>query len=144
MGCSDPIEKLEDEMMKMKMARIELQMQRYNQLKLLKNIDGIDVTTPVIPDYIDPQFLKDQLIKNVCSSTTLNKVMIPNLKTKKDRSKSFAIKRKTIANIKKPNLINNIDNLINNNNDKNNHINTNLIIKKEKKRQSCKSKTIKV
>jgi len=144
MGCSDPREKLEDEMMKMKMARIELQMQRYNQLKLLKNIDGIDVTTPVIPDYIDPQFLKDQLIKNVCSSTTLNKVMIPNLKTKKDRSKSFAIKRKTIANIKKPNLINNIDNLINNNNDKNNHINTNLIIKKEKKRQSYKSKTIKV
>ena len=125
MGCSDPREKLEDEMMKMKMARIELQMQRYNQLKLLKDIDGQEVTTPVIPDYIDQQFLKDQLFKNRDSSTTLNKVMIPNVKTKKGRSKSFAIKRKTIktisninnnTNLINDNLINNNDSLINKNN----------------------------
>ena len=32
MGCGNPKEKVEDEMMKMKMARIELQMERHKQL----------------------------------------------------------------------------------------------------------------
>ena len=35
MGCGNPQEKLEDEMLNLKIARIELQMERYNQMKLL-------------------------------------------------------------------------------------------------------------
>ena len=40
MGCENTKEKIEDQMMKIKMARIDLQMERMNQLELLKSIDG--------------------------------------------------------------------------------------------------------
>ena len=53
MGCVDPKEKIENEMIKMKMERSEIQMERQNQLKLLKEIDGFDIKIQKIPDYID-------------------------------------------------------------------------------------------
>ena len=40
MGCGDTKEKLEDQMMKMKMSRIELQMERMKALQALKEMDG--------------------------------------------------------------------------------------------------------
>ena len=36
MGCSDPQEKLENEIMKMNMDKIEIQMERYRQMKILE------------------------------------------------------------------------------------------------------------
>ena len=91
MGCGNPKEKVEDEMMKMKMARIELQMERHKQLQLLKKIDGCDMKTPNIPDYIDQKFLNNLLIKKKNSESIVDVNDIPR-RTK--RSKSFAIKRK--------------------------------------------------
>ena len=91
MGCGNPKEKVEDEMMKMKMARIELQMERHKQLQLLKKIDGCDMKTPSIPDYIDQNFLNDYISKKRNSESIININDIPR-RTK--RSKSFAIKRK--------------------------------------------------
>ena len=91
MGCGNPKEKVEDEMMKMKMARIELQMERHKQLQLLKKIDGCDMKTPSIPDYIDQNFLNDYISKKRNSEGIININDIPR-RTK--RSKSFAIKRK--------------------------------------------------
>ena len=43
MGCGNPKVKVENEMMKMKMERIELQMERYKQLQKLKEIDGYEI-----------------------------------------------------------------------------------------------------
>ena len=43
MGCGDAKEKIENEMVKMKMERVEIQMERQKQLKLLKDIDGTDI-----------------------------------------------------------------------------------------------------
>ena len=40
-------------MVKMKMERVEIQMERQKQLKLLKDIDGTDIKVKKIPDYID-------------------------------------------------------------------------------------------
>ena len=53
MGCGDAKEKIENEMVKMKMERIEIQMERQKQLKLLKEIDGTEINIKKIPDYID-------------------------------------------------------------------------------------------
>ena len=96
MGCGNPKEKVEDEMMKMKMARIELQMERHKQLQLLKKIDGCDMKTPNIPDYIDQNFLNDYISKKRNSESIININDIPK-RTK--RSKSFAIKRKLQNNV---------------------------------------------
>ena len=53
MGCGDAKEKIENEMVKMKMERVEIQMERQKQLKLLKDIDGTEINVKKIPDYID-------------------------------------------------------------------------------------------
>ena len=53
MGCGDAKEKIENVMVKMKMERVEIQMERQKQLKLLKDIDGINIKVKTIPDYID-------------------------------------------------------------------------------------------
>ncbi len=60
MGCGDTREKLEIQMVKMKMARVEVQMERQNQLKLLKDIDGCEYKFKEIPDYIDKEHIASQ------------------------------------------------------------------------------------
>ena len=70
MGCGNSKEKVEDEMMKMKMKRIELQMERYNQLQLLKEIDGSEIKPPVIPDYLDPKYINNNNNNNIKPSLT--------------------------------------------------------------------------
>ena len=94
MGCGNPKEKLEDEMMKLKISRIEIQMERYNQLQLLKGINGGELKTPKIPDYIDQKFLNNYFIKrNHLSSSDINKE--PTIRRRPRKSKSFAIKKKS-------------------------------------------------
>ena len=119
MGCGDPKEKLEDELMKLKMARIELQMERYNQLKLLKDIDGKEVKTAKIPDYIDQKFLKDYFLKRQNSSLTTHRDISINTGRKQKRSKTCNIK-KNINEDKK------------------------VLIKLKKRRSICKRKTLKL
>ena len=96
MGCGNPKEKLEDEMMKIKMSRIEIQMERYNQLQLLKSMNGGQIKTPTIPDYIDQKFLKNYLDKNKPSSLrNTSKEGTINRRPKRSKStKSFVNKKK--------------------------------------------------
>ena len=94
MGCGNPKEKIEDEMMKLKISRIEVQMERYNQLQLLKGINGGNFKTQKIPDYIDQKFLNNYFIRrNHLSSKDISKE--PTMRRRPRKSKSFAIKRKT-------------------------------------------------
>ena len=60
MGCGNPKEKVENEMIKMKMQRIQIQMERQNQLKLLRDIDGKELKFQKIPDYIDESCCENQ------------------------------------------------------------------------------------
>ena len=87
MGCGNPQEKLEDEMLNLKIARIELQMERYNQIQLLKEKQGTKVNTSTIPDYIDPKFLNNQIRRNSTSIKEVNNLQI------KRRSRSFKTNR---------------------------------------------------
>lgn len=56
MGCSSAREKLENEMMNMQIRRLEIQMEKYNQMQELSKIEKRKVRSSFIPDYIDPKF----------------------------------------------------------------------------------------
>ena len=90
MGCGNSREKIEDQMMKLKMSRIEVQMERYNNLEKLKSMDGRQRKAPLIPDYIDQNFINNYYLKKL--NSTSNEV---TLRHRPRRSKSFAVKRKT-------------------------------------------------
>ena len=116
MGCGDTKEKLEDQMMKMKMSRIELQMERMKALQALKEMDGKEMKRPIIPDYIDQQFLQEQILKRQNSSSTLNQDMSPirplgprrsSLMPKRNKStRSLFLKRKSIKEVEHGNTDN--------------------------------------
>ena len=80
MGCGSAREKLENEMIMMKLERIGIQMERQNQMQMLEKIDGKKMKVPKIPDYIDTKNFRKKLSKK-------------SLKMKK-RSKSFNLRKK--------------------------------------------------
>ena len=121
MGCGNPKEKVEDEMMKMKMKRIELQMERYNQLQLLKEIDGSEIKPPVIPDYLDPKYTNN----NNCIKPSLTGVKNTNAKTRRRPGRSKSTKIFGLA--QKKTKIFNMD-------EENKESKENLSIRKSKKR----------
>ena len=95
MGCGTAREKLENEMVLMKLQRIGIQMERQNQVKILEGIDGRKIKVPNIPDYIDSKFIKQIIIKNTPSDkigkgvpNSINKCNI------KKRNKSSYLRKK--------------------------------------------------
>ena len=52
MGCEELREKIEDEMIAIKLERVGIQIERKKQIKLLEEIDGRRIKEPKIPDYI--------------------------------------------------------------------------------------------
>ena len=102
MGCGDAKEKIENEMVKMKMERIEVQMERQKQLKLLKDIDGYEIKAPNIPDYID---LNNNLNQNQETKTT-KKIETDLAKRKMSTSKLKIRKSKSMKNVKSKSTLN--------------------------------------
>ena len=94
MGCHEGKEKLEDEIMKAKLERYQIQMERINQLKLLEELGGKPIKPPTIPDYIAPN-IKNEIKnekKNITSSLTSKKKLPIRVKPK--RSKSNVVRKK--------------------------------------------------
>ena len=52
MGRGNAKEKIENEMIAMKMERTKIQMERRNNIKLLEDIDKRKIIEPSIPDYL--------------------------------------------------------------------------------------------
>ena len=100
MGCGNSKEKIEDEIMKAKLERINLHMERMKQIKALENIEGHPIKCPIIPDYIADDFIlnqnKNQKEENNDPSNNLN---INNSRKKSKRCKSN-IGKKTDSNEK--------------------------------------------
>ena len=102
MGCTTPKEKIEDQMMQIKMLRIEIQMERENKVNQLSQMDGRKITYQHIPDYIDPEFAKknnflygngNDIIEKMSKETNENNNIGNSGKIKK-RSKSKRQKKK--------------------------------------------------
>ena len=99
MGCGNSKEKLEDEMIKLKFQRAQIQMERKNQIKILEGIERKKITEPIIPDFIS--FQKEKPAKKILTETKENKSVDKkekkNKKEKDDnkkRSKSVKTKNK--------------------------------------------------
>ena len=60
MGCTGEKEKLEDQMMMVKLKRMEIQMEKEKELKKLSEMEGKPVQRGIVPDYIDPIFAKEK------------------------------------------------------------------------------------
>ena len=141
MGCSNPKEKIENEMLKMKMKRIELQMERYRELQKLKDIEGFERKPPIIPDYIDPKYINS---KNKNNKNTQNLINNNEQTVVKDNNVKFirrSNKSQSLA-YKKNTKIFNFDE--NDKEDKENKENRDIkVIRKNKKRHTNKRKTMK-
>ena len=62
MGCAGEREKLEDQMMLMKLERMEIQMEKAKALQKLSEIEGHKIQRNHIPDYIEPKFARERQI----------------------------------------------------------------------------------
>ena len=97
MGCGNLKEKIEDELMRAKFERIQVQMERINQLKLLEELTGQKIKISKIPDYLSP-INNNNKIENEKDNTS-----ITNRKSlKKSKSQILRIK-KNEENIAKSN-----------------------------------------
>ena len=96
MGCQDSKEKIENEMIKMKMERAEIRMERKNQLKLLKDIDGCDINLVQIPDYLalDENSGLETKRSKKNEEESINKIKGPKLKMRKSKSQKNNVYRK--------------------------------------------------
>ena len=88
MGFGNAKEKIEDEIMKIRMERAEIQMQRDKQLQLLREIYGFEKKPALIPDYIED--------KKRNSSSTIAKEENTKHIRRSHKSKSLAIKNKEL------------------------------------------------
>ena len=84
MGCSTIKENLENEIMKLQIQRIEIQMEKYKELEKLSKIEKHKIKPNIIPDYIDPKFAKER------------QIYIKNSKDKKSEKTNYTKEKKLI------------------------------------------------
>ena len=72
MGCSSTREKIEDQMLQIKMLRMEIQMERENNINQLQEMENRKITHPDIPDYIDPKFALQKKIYYINKTELVN------------------------------------------------------------------------
>ena len=104
MGCGDSREKIEDEMIKLKFERAQIQMERKKQIQILEGMERKKITEPVIPDYISLK--PEKPFKNIQTEIKIkNKpVSDKNENDKKNVKKSASKKKKPkVAKTKKQN-----------------------------------------
>ena len=134
MGCENTKEKVEDEMVKMKFKREEIRAERYKILKILNDMDGYHRKAPLIPDYIDPEF-----------ENTENNNKNNNIKVKRRQSRSKSTKLFNLNKNRNNHIIfdNKIFNFEDDEEDKDKTGKENIIIRKGKRRNSHKRRTMK-
>ena len=96
MGCANSREKLENEMIKLKFQRVQIQMERKNQIKILEGLEKKKITEPVIPDFISLK--PERPIKKTLTDTKNEKNKKKESKNKKDKKDKANIKDKKDKN----------------------------------------------
>ena len=91
MGCGTSKEKLEDELLKAKLERTEIQYERQKQIKLLKELDGTEYKSKILPEEEPNANAEENISKKP-------QIKSKSLKIRPKRSQSFASKKKTFMN----------------------------------------------
>ena len=73
MGCVNVKKDIENEMMIMQLERVNIQMERVKNIKLLEDMQGCKIKVNAIPDYIDPKFAESKNKLNKKGSAPLIK-----------------------------------------------------------------------
>ena len=98
MGCGDSREKIEDEMIKLKFQRAQIQMERKKQIKILEGIEKKKIAEPIIPDYISVQAdivpKTKQPEKKKKSASEKKKSKDKNKKKSQEKNKNKSVKGK--------------------------------------------------
>ena len=96
MGCGNSREKIEDEMIKLKFQRAQIQMERKNQIKILEGLERKKITEPMIPDFISfkPEKPSKKLLTDTKSKKVSNKKENKDKKDKNNKQKSKSVKAK--------------------------------------------------
>ena len=92
MGCGNSKEKIEDEMIKLKFQRAQIQMEKKNQIKILEDLEKKKIIEPVIPDFIS---LKPERQDKKLLTETKNKPDKSNNKNKKENKEKASPDNKT-------------------------------------------------
>ena len=100
MGCGNSKEKIEDEMIKIKFQRAQIQMERKNQIKILEGLEKKKITEPVIPDFIS---LKPERQGKKLLTDTKNKSPINNKIQKENKDKTAQDNKKRSKSVKTKN-----------------------------------------
>ncbi len=100
MGCGNSKEKIEDEMIKLKFQRAQIQMERKNQIKILEGLEKKKITEPVIPDFIS---LKPERQGKKLLTDTKNKSPINNKIQKENKDKTAQDNKKRSKSVKTKN-----------------------------------------
>ena len=100
MGCGNSKEKIEDEMIKLKFQRAQIQMERKNQIKILEGLEKKKITEPVIPDFIS---LKPERQGKKLLTDTKNKSPINNKTQKEKKDKTAQDNKKRSKSVKTKN-----------------------------------------
>ena len=99
MGCGDSREKIEDEMIKLKFERAQIQMERKKHVQILEGIEGKKITEPVIPDYISLK--PEKPFKTIQTEVKSKPFSEKDKKEKKNRQTSPSKKKKSKSKKKK-------------------------------------------
>ena len=99
MGCGSPREKIEDEMMVYKLERMQIQMEKENELKKLAEIEGHAIERTKIPDYIDPEFAKEKKLYEEYQDEDKDKTKKNKDKRKENGEQGSPKKKKKRINI---------------------------------------------
>ena len=134
MGCETTKEKVEDEMVKMKLEREGIRSERYKLLKILNEIDGYHRKASLIPNYIDSKFENSE-----------NNNKNNNIKVKRRQSRSKSTKLFDLNKNRNNRSIfdNKIFNFEDDEEDKDKTDKENIIIRRGKRRNSRKRRTMK-
>ena len=97
MGCGDSREKIEDEMIKLKFQRAQIQMERKKQIKILEGIEKKKIAEPIIPDYISVQ---QEIISKTNEPEKKKKSASEKKKSKNKTKKKSTEKSKSKGKIK--------------------------------------------
>ena len=101
MGCTSDREKIEDQMMQIKLIRMEIQMERENKINQLAQMDGRKIKYKNIPDYIDQKFAIEKKIYSDNNGELTEELL--KEKKESDNKKVKKVKNKNKKNKKENN-----------------------------------------
>ena len=103
MGCTGERQTIEDQMMLLKLERMEIQMEKDKKIKILSEIEGRTIKDTEIPDYIDPKFADGKNLPTGCDEGSESSSESDNDDENKESKKKEKSKKKKDKKDKKKN-----------------------------------------